>query len=53
MDYKATIQKIIYTLEGVKAEGSENWNRLLACTQELHSMLENMKAEIEVEVQEN
>lgn len=45
MDYKVTIQRIMVTLEGVKADGADNWNRLLACHQELQNMLAMMSAE--------
>lgn len=43
MDYKSSISKIIYTLNGVKTEGEENWNRLLGSIQELRAMLADME----------
>lgn len=43
MDYKTSISKIIYTLNGVKTEGEENWNRLLGSIQELRAMLTDME----------
>jgi len=43
MDYKSSILKVIYTLGGVKAEGEENWNRLLGSIQELRAILADME----------
>lgn len=45
MDYKASILKVIYTLNGVKTEGEDNWNRLLGSIQELRNVAANMDAE--------
>ena len=44
-NYAEVIQKIIATLEGIKADGPDNWNRLLACDQALRGMLAKMQAE--------
>lgn len=43
--YTNTIKTIIVTLDGVKAEGADNWNRLLACEQKLREMLADMQKE--------
>lgn len=43
--YINAIKTVIITLDGVKAEGAENWNRLLACEQKLREVLENMQME--------
>lgn len=40
-----TIRNIIATLEGIKAEGPENWNRLLACDQALKGLLDQLEAQ--------
>lgn len=44
-EYMKTLQQIMATINGVKAEGAENWRRLLACTQAIESMIEQMKEE--------
>lgn len=43
--YEQTIKTVIVTLAGVKAEGPENWNRLLACDQLLKQLLADMQAD--------
>lgn len=40
-----TIRNIMNTLKGVKAEGPDNWDRLLGCHQALAGMLESMAQE--------
>lgn len=44
-NYEQTIKRVIATLEGIKADGPDNWNRLLACDQALRSLLAQMQAE--------
>ena len=44
-EYMNEVKAIIATLEGVKADGPDNWNRLLACDQALRDMLAQMQAE--------
>lgn len=43
--YTNAIKTIIVTLNGVKADGADNWNRLLACEQKLREMLADMQKE--------
>lgn len=47
-----TIRNIIATLEGIKAEGPENWNRLLACDQALKELLAKLEAQKNTQKQE-
>lgn len=47
--YEQTIKSVIATLEGIKADGPDNWNRLLACDQALRGMLAKMQAETQEE----
>ena len=44
-NYEQTIKRVIATLEGIKADGPDNWNRLLACDQALRDLLAKMQAE--------
>lgn len=43
--YETTLKNILVTLEGIKADGPDNWNRLLACDQALRDLLAKMQAE--------
>lgn len=42
-EYIKTLTQIMATLNGVKAEGVDNWRRLLACAQAIEAMIEQMK----------
>ena len=44
-EYMQTIRGVMATLDGVSAEGHENWLRLLSCRQALENMLAKMDAE--------
>ena len=44
-EYIKTVQQIRATLEKVRAEGAENWERLLACAQALEQLADRMQRE--------
>lgn len=49
--YIKTIRNIMFTIDGVKAEGHENWNRLCAVYHALEEMLREMSAEQEMKAE--
>lgn len=50
-EYMKTIRNIMFTINGVKAEGHENWNRLCAVYHALEEMLSKMSEEQEMKAE--
>ena len=43
MEIEKKLKNIIATLECVSVNGAENWNRMLACSQALRELLNEVK----------